>query len=412
MYLKSLNLFEEKFLNYLRTFNFTCDLYSLPEGSLIFENEPILVVKGPIIQAQLIETMLLLTINHQSLIATKARRIVHSAKGSDVVEFGARRAHSYDAATLGARAAFIGGVVGTSCTLAAQKFNIPIYGTMAHAWVQMFDSEYEAFLAYAMKYPQSTVLLIDTYDVLKSGIVNAIKVAKQYLIPNNSRLKAVRLDSGDLARLSNEVRTILDENGLLDCKILASNALDEYIIQDLKIQNDNIDIYGVGERLITSTSQPVFGGVYKLVALFKGQQEVYKIKVSENITKTTNPGFKKLYRAFNRHNGMMAFDLVCLDDEIIDFTADLKLYNPLKKWVFLDAKQYVFKELLVKIFDNGKLIYNSPELSQIKEFSKNQLNHIGNEHKRLRNPQLYSVMYSESLMNNKNKLISKVNDIL
>ncbi len=299
-YLKSLNKFSDGFLKYLKSFKFTGDVWGIPEGTVVFPNEPLITVKAPIIEAQLLETMLLMLVNHQSLIATKASRIVLAAKGRPVMEFGSRRAHSVDAAVLGSRAAIIGGCIGTSCTYTAKEFGTIASGTMAHSFIQSFDSEYDAFKAYAELYPDDCTLLIDTYDTLGSGIVNAIKVFNDVLLPKGFRPKAVRLDSGDLAYLSKKVRSILDEAGFEDCKICVSNSLDENLISSLLDQGAQIDSFGVGENLITSKSNPVLGGVYKLCALEKDGKIIPKIKISENTGKITNPGFKKVYRFYSK----------------------------------------------------------------------------------------------------------------
>ena len=316
-YLKSLNKFSDEFLNYLKNFQFTGDVWAIPEGTVIFPNEPIITVKAPIIEAQILETMILMIINHQCLIATKASRIVSAAQGRPVMEFGARRAHSIDAAVLGARAAIIGGCVGTSCTYTAQKFNSIASGTMAHSFVQSFDSEYEAFKAYAETYPDDCTLLVDTYDVINSGIVNAIKVFNDVLIPNGYRPKAVRIDSGDLSYLSKKVRNILDSAGFEDCKICVSNSLDEGLISSLLEQGAKIDSFGVGENLITSKSNPVFGGVYKLCALEQNNEIIPKIKISENTAKITNPGFKKVYRFYSKDTHKALADVITLYNETI-----------------------------------------------------------------------------------------------
>ena len=317
-YLRKQNKFSEEFLNYLENFRFTGDIWAIPEGTVVFPNEPLITVKAPIIQAQLLETMLLLTTNHQSLIATKTSRIVKEAQGRPVMEFGARRAHGINAAVEGARAAIIGGAVGTSCTLSAKEFNVPASGTMAHSWIQSFDSEYEAFKAYAELYPDDCTFLIDTYNTIESGLPNAIKVFNEVLKPKGYRPKAVRLDSGDLAYLSKKVRKILDETGYEDCKICATNSLDEYLIKSLIEQDAKIDLFGVGENLITAKSEPVFGGVYKLVALEKDKKIVPKIKVSENTAKVTNPSVKKVYRFYDNETKKAIADVITLADEIID----------------------------------------------------------------------------------------------
>ena len=353
-YLRKQNKFSEEFLNYLENFRFTGDIWAIPEGTVVFPNEPLITVKAPIIQAQLLETMLLLTTNHQSLIATKTSRIVREAQGRPVMEFGARRAHGINAAVEGARAAIIGGAVGTSCTLSAKKFNVPASGTMAHSWIQSFDSEYEAFKAYAELYPDDCTFLIDTYNTIESGLPNAIKVFNEVLKPKGYRPKAVRLDSGDLAYLSKKVRKILDEAGYEDCKICATNSLDEYLIKSLIEQDAKIDLFGVGENLITAKSEPVFGGVYKLVALEKDKKIVPKIKVSENTAKVTNPSFKKVYRFYDNETKKAIADVITLADEIID-EREYMIFDPQNPWKKKVLKDYSIRLLQEKIFENRKI---------------------------------------------------------
>ena len=353
-YLRKQNKFSEEFLNYLENFRFTGDIWAIPEGTVVFPNEPLITVKAPIIQAQLLETMLLLTTNHQSLIATKTSRIVKEAQGRPVMEFGARRAHGINAAVEGARAAIIGGAVGTSCTLSAKEFNVPASGTMAHSWIQSFDSEYEAFKAYAELYPDDCIFLIDTYNTIESGLPNAIKVFNEVLKPKGYRPKAVRLDSGDLAYLSKKVRKILDEAGYEDCKICATNSLDEYLIKSLIEQDAKIDLFGVGENLITAKSEPVFGGVYKLVALEKDKKIVPKIKVSENTAKVTNPSFKKVYRFYDNETKKAIADVITLSDEIID-EREYMIFDPQNPWKKKVLKDYSIRLLQEKIFENRKI---------------------------------------------------------
>lgn len=353
-YLRKQNKFSEEFLNYLENFRFTGDIWAIPEGTVVFPNEPLITVKAPIIQAQLLETMLLLTTNHQSLIATKTSRIVKEAQGRPVMEFGARRAHGINAAVEGARAAIIGGAVGTSCTLSAKEFNVPASGTMAHSWIQSFDSEYEAFKAYAELYPDDCIFLIDTYNTIESGLPNAIKVFNEVLKPKGYRPKAVRLDSGDLAYLSKKVRKILDEAGYEDCKICATNSLDEYLIKSLIEQDAKIDLFGVGENLITAKSEPVFGGVYKLVALEKDKKIVPKIKVSENTAKVTNPSFKKVYRFYDNETKKAIADVITLADEIID-EREYMIFDPQNPWKKKVLKDYSIRLLQEKIFENRKI---------------------------------------------------------
>lgn len=353
-YLRKQNKFTEEFLNYLENFRFTGDIWAIPEGTVVFPNEPLITVKAPIIQAQLLETMLLLTTNHQSLIATKTSRIVREAQGRPVMEFGARRAHGINAAVEGARAAIIGGAVGTSCTLSAKEFNVPASGTMAHSWIQSFDSEYEAFKAYAELYPDDCTFLIDTYNTIESGLPNAIKVFNEVLKPKGYRPKAVRLDSGDLAYLSKKVRKILDETGYEDCKICATNSLDEYLIKSLIEQDAKIDLFGVGENLITAKSEPVFGGVYKLVALEKDKKIVPKIKVSENTAKVTNPSVKKVYRFYDNETKKAIADVITLADEIID-EREYMIFDPQNPWKKKVLKDYSIRLLQEKIFEERKI---------------------------------------------------------
>ena len=317
-YLRSKKMFSEEFLDYLKNFKFSCDVWAVPEGTPIFPNEPVVTVRVPVIQAQFIETMVLLTINHQSLIATKANRIVRAARGRTVMEFGSRRAQGYDGAIYGARAAYIGGCVGTACTIAEREFGIPAMGKMAHSWVQMFPDELEAFRTYANMYPDNCVLLVDTYDVLKSGVPNAIKAFNEVLIPKGYRPKGIRIDSGDVTYLSKQARKMLDEAGFPDCQIVASNSLDEFTIRDILVQGAKIDSFGVGERLITSSSEPVFGGVYKLVAIEDNGQIIPKIKISENVEKITNPAFKQVWRFFDKESGKAIADLLTLHGEVIN----------------------------------------------------------------------------------------------
>lgn len=407
-YLKSRNLFCDEFLDYLKNFRFSCDVYAVPEGTPIFPGEPIVKVVGPVIEAQLIETMLLITINHQCLIATKSNRIVRASKGRAVMEFGSRRAQGSTGAVNGARAAYIAGCIGTACTIADQNFGIPALGTMAHSWVQLFDSEYDAFLAYAKTYPDSCTLLIDTYNVINSGLPNAIKVFKEYLIPNGHKPAGVRIDSGDIAYLSAKVRKILDEEGLHDVKIVVSNSLDEYIIRDLIHQGAQIDSFGVGERLITSRSEPVFGGVYKLTAVYDDNgNETPKIKLSENTSKITTPCNKKLVRFYSKENDKAIADLLLLDDEKIPDGSDYEIFNPEHTWKRKTITNYYVRELLVPIFKKGNLVYSSPDISKIREYCANQVEGIWNEVKRFENPHTYYVDLSQKLWDIKNKLLNE-----
>ena len=405
-YLRSLNMFSEQFLDYLSNFRFTGDLWAVPEGSIVFPNEPLITVRAPIIEAQLLETMILLTVNHQSLIATKTRRIVNQAKGKPVMEFGARRAHGPDAAIYGARAAIIGGAVGTSCTLSAQNFDVTVSGTMAHSWIQSFDSEYEAFKAYAEIYPHSCTFLIDTYNTLDSGLVNAIRVFDEVLKPQGIRPVAVRLDSGDLAYLSKEVRKRLDAAGYEDCKICATNSLDERLIASLFEQDAKIDLFGVGENLITAKSEPVFGGVYKLVAMEKDGNIIPKIKISENVIKVTNPSFKKVFRFYSKEDGKALADLITLHNEEV-LEGEYTIFDPANTWKRKILQNYYVKELQTKIFENGNLIYTSPSLKEIAEYSKHELETFWDEVKRIDNPHKYFVDLSQNLWNLKQELLHR-----
>jgi nicotinate phosphoribosyltransferase len=404
-YLRERKLFSEEFLEYLLNFKFTGDIYAIEEGTPVFPNEPLITVKAKVIEAQLIETMLLLTINHQSLIATKANRIRRAADGKEVLELGARRSQGYDAAIYGARAAYIGGVDGTANTIADEIFGVKAVGTMAHSWIQLFGDEYKAFETYAKTYPDNCVLLIDTYNVLKSGIINAIKVSKDVLEPQGNILKGVRLDSGDLAYLSKEVRKILNINGLENCKILASNSLDEYIIADLMNQGACIDIFGVGERLITAKSEPVFGGVYKLVAVEEEGNIVPRIKLSENIEKVTNPGYKTVWRLFDKDNNKAIADVLTLGNEIIDDSKDYEIFDPIYTWKRKVVTNYYAKKIQVPIFIQGKCVYKTPKLDDIRKYSLEQVESLWDEVKRFNNPQGYYVDLSEKLWNLKNDMI-------
>ncbi len=405
-FLRSKEIFDEGFLNYLKNFKFTSNIYAVKEGTPIFPNEPVLRVTGPIIECQLIETMLLLTINHQSLIATKTSRIVHAADGRGVLEFGSRRAQGYDAANFGARAAYIAGALGTSNTFIDIKFKVPAVGTMAHSYVQSFETEYEAFLTYAKTYPNNTLLLVDTYSTLESGIPNAIKVSKEYLEPNGLRLKGIRIDSGDLSYLSKEARKMLDEAGLTDCQITASSSLDEYIIQDLVRQDAQIDVFGVGERLITSKSDSVFGGVYKLVAIKEDDTWIPKMKFSDNIEKMTIPGNKQLYRFYDENNKAIA-DLIALEDEVIDESKPYLLFDPKFPWKQKTIENYKAVKLLEPIFINGKLVYDKPTLEEIRAYCQTQLKTLWDEIKRFEFPHLYYVDFSLDLWNLQQALIKQ-----
>ena len=405
-YLRNKKLFCEDFLQYLKNFKFSCDVWAVPEGTPIFPNEPIVTVRGPVIEAQFIETMVLLTINHQSLIATKANRIVRAAKGRDVMEFGSRRAQGYDGAIFGARAAFIGGCIGTACTIAEQDFDIPAIGTMAHSWIQMFPSELEAFRTYARTYPDSCTFLVDTYNVLKSGVPNAIKVFEEEVVPRGFRPKGIRIDSGDITYLSKEARRMLDEAGFTDCKIVASNSLDEYIIRDILMQGANVDLFGVGERLITSKTEPVFGGVYKLAAIMEDGEIIPKIKLSENVGKITNPGFKAVWRLFNRDSGKAIADVITLEDEVIDDNGSYELFDPEYTWKRKTVAHFYARKLLVKIFENGNCVYESPDLKTIKDYCKEQIDTLWDEVLRFENPHGYYIDLSKQLWEIKERLLA------
>ena len=399
--------FGEEFLEYLKNFKFCCDVWAIPEGTPIFPNEPIVTVKGPVIQAQLVETMILLTINHQSLIATKANRIVRAAKGRPVMEFGSRRAQGYDGAIYGARAAYIGGCVGTSCTISEREFNIPALGTMAHSWIQMFDSELEAFKAYAKIYPDNCTLLVDTYNVLKSGVPNAIRTFNEVVVPMGYRPKGIRIDSGDITYLSRVARKMLDEAGFPDCKIVASNALDEFIIHDILVQGAEVDQFGVGERLITSRSEPVFGGVYKLAALVEGDRIIPKIKLSENVGKITNPGFKQVWRLYDRESGKALADVLTHHDEVIDDTAPYEIFDPDFTWKRKTLVNYRARKLLTPIFVKGECVYESPTLDAIRNYCMEQVDTLWDEVKRFENPHKYYVDLSKPLCDTKDRLLSE-----
>ncbi len=406
-YFESKGIFSDKFLDYLRNFKFECDVWAIPEGTPIFPHEPIVVVRGPVVQAQLIETMVLLTINHQSLIATKANRIVRAAKGRSVIEFGSRRAQGYEGAILGARAAYIGGCIGTANTIVDRDFNIPAMGTMAHSWVQMFPTELDAFRAYARTYPDNCTLLVDTYNTLQSGIPNAIKTFNEEILPRGFRPKAIRLDSGDLAYLSKESRKMLDEAGFEDCKIMASSSLDEYVINNLLNQGAEIDLFGVGERLITAKSHPVFGGVYKLTSVEENGKIVSKIKVSENVGKITTPGFKQLYRLFDNETNKAIADVITLHDEVIDESKPYEIFHPVYTWKRKTLTNFTAKPLLVKIFDKGTCIYENPDVHEIQQYCKDQLELMWDEVKRFDRPHRYFVDLSQDLWDIKDQLLKE-----
>ncbi len=406
-YLRSRNLFSDKFLDYLRHFRFACDVYAMPEGTPCFPGEPLVIIKGPILQAQLVETMVLLILNHQSLIATKANRIVRAANGRPVMEFGSRRAQGTAAAIAGSRAAYIGGCAGSACTISDVLYKIPALGTMAHSWVQTFPTEYDAFATYAKTYPHDCTLLIDTYNVLKSGLPNAIRVHKEILEPMGCRLGGVRIDSGDITYLTKKMRQILDDEGLCDCKIVVSNSLDEYIIRDTLMQGAKIDSFGVGERLITSRSEPVFGGVYKLAAVWNGDEMEPKIKLSENVEKITTPAFKQVYRLFERKSGKAIADVITLHEEEIDDTKPLVIFDPEHTWKRKTITDFTAEKLLVQIFDKGKLVYTPPALSHVKKHCSKEIERLWDEVTRFENPHRYYVDLSESLWKVRANLLEK-----
>lgn len=405
-YLRSKGLFSEEFLAYLKDFTFTGDIWAIPEGTPIFPREPVITVRAKAIEAQLIETYLLLCFNHQSLVATKANRIVRAADSRVVLEFGSRRAQGTDAAISGARAAYIGGCNGTACAISDQLYGVPAGGTMAHAWVQMFDSEYEAFKTYCEVFPTNATLLVDTYNTLKSGVPNAIRAFNEVLKPRGITKCGIRLDSGDIAYLSRKARKMLDAAGWTECKISASNSLDEYIIQDLLRQDAKIDMFGVGERMITARSEPVFGGVYKLAAVEDAAGDITpKIKISENVGKITNPHFKKVYRIFDKATGKAEADYLTVWDEKIDASQPLELFDPEATWKRRVYTDYEIKELQVPIFEKGKLVYQQPTLREIQDYCKTQVEALWDEVKRFENPHHYYVDLSQKLWDIKDQLL-------
>ena len=404
-FLRAKGVFSEEFLSYLADFKFTGDMWAVPEGTPIFPNEPILVVRAPAIEAQFIETFVLLCLNHQSLIATKANRVVRAAEGRPVAEFGSRRAQGADGAILGARAAYIGGCAATACTISDRDYAIPATGTMAHSWVQMFDTEYEAFVSYCKMYPNNATLLVDTYDVLKSGIPNAIRAFKEVLLPQGITKCGIRLDSGDITYLTKKARKMLDEAGLTDCRIVVSNSLDENIIRDIIRQGAQIDSFGVGERLITAKSSPVFGGVYKLVAKEQGGKVIPKIKISENPEKITNPHFKKIYRIYDNETGTAIADLLTVFDETIDEAQPLELFDPVETWKKKEVTNYTARELLVPIFRSGECVYETPHIADIQKYCREQVDTLWEEVKRFENPHRYYVDLSQKLWDIKHELL-------
>lgn len=404
-FLKDTYGFEDGFLAFLANFKFACDVWAIPEGTPIFPGEPLVKVRGPVMQAQMIETMLLVTINHQSLIATKTARIVRAAKGRPVMEFGARRAQGYDASVLGARAAYIAGVSSTSCTISGQHFGIPLSGTMAHSWVQLFDTEFDAFKAYALSYPKRTLLLVDTYNVLKSGIPNAIRVAREVLEPMGERLRGIRIDSGDLTYLTQEARRMLDEAGLHDCKITVSNALDEYLIRDLILQGACIDTFGVGERLITSRAEPVFGGVYKLSAIERNGEVIPKMKISENIGKVTTPCSKEIFRFYDTNTGKAIADVITIEGETIDESRPYEIFDPIQTWKRKTLTHFKVRRLLEPIFIDGKCVYNQPSIEEMRSYCAHEIESLWESVKRFENPQTYYVDLSANLWNVRNEIL-------
>ena len=407
-YLRGKGLFSEEFLDYLRNFRFTGDIWAIPEGTPIFPREPIMTVRAPAIQAQLIETFALLCLNHQSLIATKANRIVRAAEGRTVLEFGSRRAQGTDAAITGARAAYIGGCKGTACAVSDQVFGVPAGGTMAHAWVQMFPSQYEAFKTYCQIYPHNAVLLVDTYNTLKSGVPDAIRAFNEVLKPLGIQKCGIRLDSGDITYLSQQARKMLDEAGWTECEISASNSLDEYIIRDLLLQGAKVDMFGVGERLITARSEPVFGGVYKLAAVEDEDGNIIpKIKLSENVAKITNPHFKKVYRLFDRDTGKAEADYIAIYDEVVDDTQPLEHFDPEATWKRKTLKNYSAVPLLRTIYRGGQLVYQRPALREIQLYCEAQVATLWDSVKRFENPHNYYVDLSLRLWTIKEELLRR-----
>ncbi len=407
-YMRGLGLFSEEFLRQMRDFKFACDVWAIPEGNPIFPGEPLVTVRGPVMQAQFVETMVLLTINHQSLIATKASRMVKAAQGRPILEFGSRRAQGSEGAVLGARAAYIGGCAGTACVMCARDFGVPAVGTMAHSWVQLFDDEFEAFSAYANTYPQNCVLLVDTYNVLKNGIPNAIRTAKEVLEPRGFRLNGIRIDSGDIAYLTKRARAMLDEAGMSDCKITVSNSIDEFLIRDLLSQGACIDSFGIGERLITSMSSPVFGGVYKLVAIEdKNGIIIPKIKVSENVEKITTPHFKQVWRLSSREDGKYVADVLTLRDETVDITKPYTIFDPTHTWKKKTLDAFDAKPMHVPLFKGGVCVYKKRDIKEIRSFCADRMSEMWSEVTRFENPHPYYVDLSRKLWSSKISLLEK-----
>ena len=407
-YLRAKNCFCEEFLEYLSTFKFNGDVWAIPEGTVVFPGEPLMTVKASAMEAQFIETYVLMMINHQSLIATKASRLARAAKGRLLSEFGSRRAHGADAAILGARAAYIGGCGSTACAIAEQAYGVPAMGTMAHSWVQMFDTEYEAFKTYCEIYPDNATLLVDTYNVIESGIPNAIKAFREVLLPKGIKKCGIRIDSGDVTYLTKKARKMLDEAGFDYCKIIISNSMDEYLIRELIRQGAEVDGFGVGERLITAKSDPVFGGVYKLCAIEDKDGNINpKIKISENVGKITTPHFKKIYRLRNRENGKAEADLLCVYDETIDDSKPIEIFDPVHTWKRKLMENYTATELQVPVFKNGELVYKLPEISEIRRHCEEEIEGMWDEVRRFNNPHNYYVDLSEKLWKIKEDMISE-----
>ena len=411
-YLRTKNCFTEEFLEYLRTFKFTGDIWAVPEGTPIFPGEPVLTVRAPAVQAQFIETYVLMELNHQSLIATKASRIVRAAEGRPVAEFGSRRAQGASGAILGARASYIAGCAGTACVQADRDYGVPATGTMAHSWVQMFPDEYTAFKTYCELYPNNATLLVDTYNVLRSGVPNAIKVFKEVLLPKGITKCGIRIDSGDLAYLSRKARKMLDEAGLTQCKIVASNALDEYLIRDLLVQGAKLDSFGVGERMITAKSDPVFGCVYKLAAIEDEDGTIIpKIKVSENAAKITTPHFKKVYRLYDNESSEAFADVMCLHDETIDESKPIELFDPENTWKKKYFSNFTARSILEPIFAHGELVYKVPNIEEVRSYCADQMSHLWEEVKRFENPHRYYVDLSPKLWKIKNDMLEQMRNI-
>lgn len=411
-YLRTKNCFTEEFLEYLRTFKFTGDIWAVPEGTPIFPGEPVLTVRAPAVQAQFIETYVLMELNHQSLIATKASRIVRAAEGRPVAEFGSRRAQGASGAILGARASYIAGCAGTACVQADRDYGVPATGTMAHSWVQMFPDEYTAFKTYCELYPNNATLLVDTYNVLRSGVPNAIKVFKEVLLPKGITKCGIRIDSGDLAYLSRKARKMLDEAGLTQCKIVASNALDEYLIRDLLVQGAKLDSFGVGERMITAKSDPVFGCVYKLAAIEDEDGTIIpKIKVSENAAKITTPHFKKVYRLYDNESGEAFADVMCLHDETIDESKPIELFDPENTWKKKYFSNFTARSILEPIFAHGELVYKVPNIEEVRSYCADQMSHLWEEVKRFENPHRYYVDLSPKLWKIRNDMLEEMRNI-